>query len=105
MVYFNILINFYPIFYFTVDYIDVDCKDLTTRYANDVIASCAFGLKVNSHVDVDNQFYARGKESSSFGFRQMIMFFLMMNMPRMTKVGSCFRRIFKYYFFYVPIDV
>lgn len=68
------------------DYINVDCKDLTTRYANDVIASCAFGLKVNSHADVDNQFYARGKESSTFGFRQMIMFFIMMNMPALSKL-------------------
>ncbi|CAB3238032.1 unnamed protein product [Arctia plantaginis] len=66
-------------------YITVDCKDLTTRYANDVIASCAFGLKVDSHTNVDNQFYARGKESSTFGFRQMLMFFLMINMPKVAK--------------------
>ncbi|CAB3261624.1 unnamed protein product [Arctia plantaginis] len=66
-------------------YITVDCKDLTTRYANDVIASCAFGLKVDSHTNVDNQFYARGKESSNFGFRQMLMFFLMINMPKVAK--------------------
>ncbi|XP_026729529.1 uncharacterized protein LOC113495130 [Trichoplusia ni] len=66
-------------------YLDVDCKDLTTRYSNDVIASCAFGLKVNSHTEVDNQFYTMGKEATNFNFRQMIMFFLLVNMPKVIK--------------------
>ncbi|CAB3239050.1 unnamed protein product [Arctia plantaginis] len=65
--------------------ITVDCKDLTTRYANDVIASCAFGLKVDSHTDIDNQFYARGKEALNFGFRQIMLFLLMINMPNVAK--------------------
>ncbi|KAJ8728451.1 hypothetical protein PYW08_016836 [Mythimna loreyi] len=59
------------------DYIDIECKDLTTRYANDVIASCAFGLKVNSHTDENNQFYQMGKKATNFSFFQMIMFFLL----------------------------
>nr|QEL53083.1 cytochrome P450 CYP9A101 [Mythimna separata] len=66
-------------------YIDLECKDLTTRYANDVIASCAFGLKVDSHNDVDNEFYAMGKVSSTFTFRQMLMFFLIANAPKLAK--------------------
>ncbi|KAH9628879.1 hypothetical protein HF086_001114, partial [Spodoptera exigua] len=65
--------------------IDIDCKDLTTRYANDVIASCAFGLKVDSHNDKDNSFYALGKETSSFNFRQMMTFFLLINAPALAK--------------------
>ncbi|CAB3238026.1 unnamed protein product [Arctia plantaginis] len=68
------------------DYINVDCKDLTTRYANDVIASCAFGLKVNSLIDKDNEFYVRGKETSIFSFRQILMFFLIMNLPTVAKI-------------------
>nr|WNK22289.1 cytochrome P450 [Athetis lepigone] len=67
-------------------YIDIECKDLTTRYANDVIASCAFGLKVDSHNDVDNEFYAMGKLSSTFKFRQMLMFFIISNAPKLAKV-------------------
>ncbi|KAJ8728452.1 hypothetical protein PYW08_016837 [Mythimna loreyi] len=66
-------------------YIDVECKDLTTRYANDVIASCAFGLKVDSHNDVENEFYAMGKVSSTFTFRQMLMFFVIANAPKLAK--------------------
>nr|ARI68318.1 CYP9A112 [Mythimna separata] len=66
-------------------YIDLDCKDLTTRYANDVIASCAFGLKVDSHNDADNEFYAMGKATSSFNFRQMLLFLLFANVPKLAK--------------------
>ncbi|XP_022836637.1 cytochrome P450 9e2-like, partial [Spodoptera litura] len=62
------------------------CKDLTTRYANDVIASCAFGLKVDSHNDKNNTFYALGKETSSFNFRQMMTFFLLINAPALAKL-------------------
>ncbi|KAJ8729802.1 hypothetical protein PYW07_016840 [Mythimna separata] len=66
-------------------YIDIDCKDLTTRYANDVIASCAFGLKVDSHNDVDNEFYAMGKLSSTFNFRQVLIFFIISNAPKVAQ--------------------
>ncbi|CAH0397698.1 unnamed protein product [Chilo suppressalis] len=65
--------------------IDVDCKDLTTRFANDVIASCAFGLKVDSLVEENNDFYEKGKEASTFNFRQLLMFFAMANFPKITK--------------------
>uniref|UniRef100_A0A2A4JDS0 unspecific monooxygenase n=1 Tax=Heliothis virescens TaxID=7102 RepID=A0A2A4JDS0_HELVI len=70
-------------------YVDVECKDLTTRYANDVIASCAFGLKVDSHTDGDNQFYAMGKTATTFNFRQMLLFFLLINAPQLVKIFKC----------------
>ncbi|CAB3248301.1 unnamed protein product [Arctia plantaginis] len=57
-----------------VDYIDVDCVDLTARYANDVIASCAFGLKVDSHSDVNNEFYTIGRETATTGFQRVLVF-------------------------------
>lgn len=62
-------------------------KDLTTRYTNDVIASCAFGLKVNSHMDEDNQFYAMGKTAADFKFRQVLMFFLLSSFPKVAGVS------------------
>ncbi|KAJ8728449.1 hypothetical protein PYW08_016834 [Mythimna loreyi] len=67
------------------DYIDIECKDLTTRYANDVIASCAFGLKVNSHTDENNQFYQMGKEATNFRILQMIIMFILLNVPKISK--------------------
>ncbi|XP_047529666.1 cytochrome P450 9e2-like [Vanessa atalanta] len=65
--------------------IDVDCKDLTTRYSNDVIASCAFGLKVDSFTDEKNKFYEMGKNISTLKIRQILLFFLIAAFPSLSK--------------------
>ncbi|XP_064071987.1 cytochrome P450 9e2-like [Vanessa tameamea] len=65
--------------------IDVDCKDLTTRYSNDVIASCAFGLKVDSFTDEKNKFYEMGKIISTLKIRQILLFFLIAAFPSLSK--------------------
>ncbi|CAK1596657.1 unnamed protein product [Parnassius mnemosyne] len=66
-------------------YIDIDSKDLTTRYANDVIASCAFGLKVDSHNDRNNIFYAKAK-LATFGFKELLTFFALDSWPFLNKI-------------------
>uniref|UniRef100_A0A1E1WIT9 unspecific monooxygenase n=1 Tax=Pectinophora gossypiella TaxID=13191 RepID=A0A1E1WIT9_PECGO len=66
-------------------YLDLDAKDLTTRFANDVIATCAFGLKVNSHSERDNQFYAQGLIASTFKFKQLVLVFLSSAFPNFMK--------------------
>ncbi|CAH2269488.1 jg27297 [Pararge aegeria aegeria] len=65
--------------------IDIDCKDLTTRYGNDVVASCAFGLKVDSHTDKNNRFYEMGKKAAGFQFRMVFMFFIMSACPAIAQ--------------------
>ncbi|XP_013171919.1 PREDICTED: cytochrome P450 9e2-like [Papilio xuthus] len=65
--------------------IDVDCKDLTTRYANDVIATCAFGLKIDSHTEENNAFYKKGKETVAFNFMQLLKFFTLTSWPNVSK--------------------
>ncbi|XP_050346010.1 cytochrome P450 9e2-like isoform X1 [Nymphalis io] len=67
-------------------FIDVDCKDLTSRSATDVIASCAFGLKVDSQTEKNNQFYEKGKSASTFKLRQMLLFFTLSACPFLVKV-------------------
>ncbi|XP_063381275.1 uncharacterized protein LOC134667798 [Cydia fagiglandana] len=57
------------------DYIDVDVRALATRYANDVIASCAFGLRVDSHSDPDNEFFKMGAAATNYTFTQILKFF------------------------------
>nr|QEP99754.1 cytochrome P450 monooxygenase CYP9A78-like protein [Glyphodes pyloalis] len=54
-------------------YIDVDVKDMSTRYANDVIATCVFGLKVNSQRE-DNEFFKKVKEMSNVNFKRFLKF-------------------------------
>nr|QPF77609.1 cytochrome P450 monooxygenase CYP9A124 [Ostrinia furnacalis] len=66
------------------NYIDIDCKDITCRYANDVIASCAFGLKLNSQANLGSEFYKRGLEASVFNFRQVLSFLIMANFPKLA---------------------
>ncbi|XP_028160700.1 cytochrome P450 9e2-like [Ostrinia furnacalis] len=84
-------------------YIDIDCKDLTTRYANDVIASCAFGLKVNSMKDENNEFYTMGKVAANFSIIQIFLLFIMISVPKVSeklklklfseKTGSFFKNL------------
>ncbi|KPJ03683.1 Cytochrome P450 9e2 [Papilio xuthus] len=67
-------------------YIDIDCRDLTTRYANDVIASCAFGFKVDSHTDRDNEFYKMGRVVANFDSKQMLRLMFMLTCPTVSKM-------------------
>ncbi|KAM3966419.1 cytochrome P450 9e2-like isoform 1-T3 [Aphomia sociella] len=86
-----------------VGYIDFDAKDLTTRYANDVIASCAFGLKVDSHTEENNDFYTNGKEAATFKYWQILKSFAFIAFPKLMtslkltlfteKMGSFFKNI------------
>nr|AJN91176.1 cytochrome P450 monooxygenase CYP9A79 [Cnaphalocrocis medinalis] len=66
------------------NYVDLEVKDLISRYANDVIASCAFGMKVDSQTELDNQFYVMGKEASTFKFKQFFIFFAYSCFPRLV---------------------
>nr|QZP43536.1 cytochrome P450 monooxygenase CYP9A197 [Ephestia elutella] len=69
-----------------VGYTDLEGKDLMTRYANDVIASCAFGLKVNSHAEQDNEFYTQGRQASTFNFKQILKFFAFNVAPKLMSL-------------------
>ena len=84
----NMFLYYFKIFFCLDDYIDIDTRDLTTRYANDVIASCAFGLKVDSQIEKENQFYVMGTTAITFNFRQMMMLFLQLISPKLVKVNS-----------------
>lgn len=74
---------------------DIDVKDLTSRYTNDVIASCAFGLKVDSFTDKNNQFYVMGETAVNFSFRQLVIFFVLNFLPKLAQV-SIFKVSYSY---------
>ncbi|KAJ8953899.1 hypothetical protein NQ318_019139 [Aromia moschata] len=48
------------------DIIDVEMKNVCTRFSNDVIATTAFGIKVDSIREPNNEFYLMGKEATNF---------------------------------------
>ncbi|XP_043500193.1 cytochrome P450 9e2-like [Polistes fuscatus] len=66
---------------------EVEMKDAFTRYTNDVIATVAFGISVNSMKDRDNIFFQKGAESSNFnGLLNAIKFTLLRVCPGLMKL-------------------
>ncbi|XP_055699431.1 uncharacterized protein LOC129799506 [Phlebotomus papatasi] len=79
----------------TVDFLEKDVKngkpilmemkDLFTRFTNDVIATCAFGIKVDSFHEKNNQFYEFGKKASDFSGIRSLYFFMLLQFPTISK--------------------
>ncbi|XP_030558681.1 cytochrome P450 9c1 [Drosophila novamexicana] len=65
--------------------IELELKEFFTRYANDVIATAAFGIQVNSFVDEENEFFTLGQRVSEFSFWGGIKVLLYILMPRVMK--------------------
>ncbi|KAG5323020.1 CP9E2 protein, partial [Acromyrmex heyeri] len=66
---------------------DINMKDVCSKYTTDVIATCAFGIKVNSMKDPTNKFYIYGKEASNFrGVIRNIKFFFIGMFPRLGRI-------------------
>ncbi|KAL2726635.1 LOW QUALITY PROTEIN: CP9E2 protein [Vespula squamosa] len=63
----------------------IEMKDVFARYTNDVIATCAFGISINSMRDRDNDFYVLGKQATSFEGIQSLKFFLIRSFPTISK--------------------
>lgn len=61
-------------------------KDAYTRHTNDIIASCAFGIKINSFTDDKNTFYTLGKEITTFTAFQMLKIMILATFPKLAKV-------------------
>lgn len=66
--------------------IHIEGKDFFSRYATDVIATCAFGIKVNSIAEPDNQFYKDGKSMIDFnGQGKALKMFMGFMFPRIAR--------------------
>ncbi|KAL0126186.1 hypothetical protein PUN28_004960 [Cardiocondyla obscurior] len=66
---------------------EMDTKEVFRRYTNDVIATTAFGISINSMKHRDNEFYVRGVKASKFssGLFATIKFVLF-QYPRVAKL-------------------
>ncbi|XP_013101421.1 probable cytochrome P450 9f2 [Stomoxys calcitrans] len=71
---------------FTPEGLELQVKDFITRFTNDIIASTAFGLQVNSYDNMDNEFYRMGKKVTQFSFKQNIKFMLFANFKKIMKI-------------------
>ncbi|KAG4075135.1 hypothetical protein HA402_006152 [Bradysia odoriphaga] len=67
--------------------VDCEMKELFAKYTNDVISSTAFGYKVNSFEDPNNDFYLAGKKFMEFNSPLAGLKFLLMQVsPRVAKL-------------------
>lgn len=68
---------------------EVEMKDILTRYANDIIATSAFGIKCDSLKERNNDFYLMGKELTAFdSLKRNIKFLGYLVMPTLLKVSK-----------------
>ncbi|XP_020280578.1 cytochrome P450 9e2-like [Pseudomyrmex gracilis] len=63
----------------------MEMKNCFTRYTTDVIATCAFGITVDSMRNPDNEFYVYGK-ATSFNTWRTIKFCIIRSCPLLTKM-------------------
>ena len=80
----------------STDRIEVDMKDIFTRFANDVIATAAFGIKCDSINNKDNEFFKMcGKLLKSSALRSPIKLIILGYFPKLARVSTF--RILKIY--------
>lgn len=63
-----------------------ELKDTFTRYTTDVIATCAFGLNMNSMLNRDNTFYHTGKSITNFDGIQGVKLLLFDCIPTLMRL-------------------
>lgn len=69
--------------------VEHELKQSFTRFANDVIANCAFGVTVDSLNEPDNDFFANSKALTNVnGIRSTIVSMIVMFLPKLASV-SC----------------
>ncbi|KAL6425687.1 hypothetical protein ACFW04_009649 [Cataglyphis niger] len=69
-----------------VDNGDIDMKDAFAKYTNDVIVTCAFGIKINTMKDPTNKFYVYGKEATNFFKTNRIRFLFLRTFPKLGRI-------------------
>ncbi|XP_055589830.1 probable cytochrome P450 9f2 [Uranotaenia lowii] len=66
--------------------LELEMKDVFSRYGNDVIASVAFGISVDSLRDKENEFYVKGKDMLKFNMLKMLWkVIIMRSMPSLAR--------------------
>nr|UEN71140.1 cytochrome P450 4AV17 [Meteorus pulchricornis] len=65
---------------------EYDAKDIFTRYTNDTIATCAFGVAVDSMKVPNNEFYVLGRRATDLNGLNAIKMFVVKLFPTLTKI-------------------
>ncbi|XP_049546103.1 probable cytochrome P450 9f2 [Anopheles darlingi] len=70
----------------TGGYADLEMKELFRRFGNDIVATCAFGIEINSFRDRTNAFYTLGKELTNLDGIQGLKFLAFSSFPRLMQL-------------------
>lgn len=73
---------------------DLELKEVCNRLSNDLIATTAFGLKINSYKSPENEFFKIGQALVSFRRKPLYRFLLSVTLPKIYKVGESIRSFF-----------
>ncbi|XP_017882161.1 cytochrome P450 9e2-like [Ceratina calcarata] len=68
------------------DQTELELKDVFSRYATDIIATCAFGIDIDSMKDENNEFYTCGKSLNNLDMNKLIKFFIIRNLPWLSNL-------------------
>ncbi|XP_044015561.1 cytochrome P450 9e2-like [Aphidius gifuensis] len=66
--------------------LEIFSKDAFCRYTNDVIATCAFGISINSMKDKTNDFYVLGRKATNFEGLMSVKFFFVRSFPNFSRL-------------------
>lgn len=69
----------------TEDTLTIDVKESFKRCTTDLIASCAFGMKINSLKEKNNEFYLKSNDAVSIKSSRMIKILLYFAIPNILK--------------------
>lgn len=62
-----------------------EMREVLMRYANDVIATCAFGIQVDSMRHPTNEFYVKGKKLINFNKLALVKILLSQHLPMLSR--------------------
>lgn len=66
--------------------LEYEMKDTLSRFSNDVIATVAFGIKVDSMRERENDFYVKGKQMINFqSITVLLKFFFLRSFPSLSQ--------------------
>lgn len=65
---------------------ETDSKELMTKFANDVIASCTFGIEINSFKEPNNEFFSMAKNLTQIKPWDFIRVTLIVLFPKLSHV-------------------
>ncbi|XP_072749241.1 cytochrome P450 9e2-like [Anoplolepis gracilipes] len=64
----------------------MEMRDIFSRYTTDVIATCAFGIRVDSMRDSNNDFFTFGRKATDFGKSALIKILMYQHMPWLLRL-------------------